>query len=198
MPVIDYYMSTISPFSHLGHGRLGEIADLHGAEVRTRPVDLLKVLAATGGVPVARRAPQRLAYRLVELRRWSAVLDMPLVLEPRHFPADGVLGAKVLLAAEQAGADTFLLAGALLAALWRDDRDPSDPETLASVLTQQDLDGPALVARAEQPETATALDAATDRAIAAGVFGVPTYLLDGEPFWGQDRLDLLDRALSRH
>lgn len=193
---IDYYLTLISPFAYLGSRRFEALVRAHGAEVRVKPVNYGVIFPKTGGLPLAKRAPERQAYRLVELERWSKALDMPLNLHPRHFPVPDALAAGLVIAADQGGGDPLRLAHALLRAVWAEERDISDPATLEALAAETGHDGLALMARAGEPEIKTAYEALTEEALAAGVFGAPTYAYEGELFWGQDRLDFLDRALA--
>src|SRR5690606_1726914 len=197
MAHIDYYFTPASPWAYLGSRRFMAIVDRYKASVRVMPVDIGKVFATTGGLPLARRPPQRQAYRLMELRRWRDHLDLPLVLQPRVFPVDAGPACRLIIAAREAGQDALSLADRIGRALWAEDRNIADFDTLEEILTEAGLD-PAPLFRAADGETVqAALQADTDRAIAADVFGAPTYVIDGELFWGQDRLDFVERALAR-
>jgi carboxymethylenebutenolidase len=193
---IEYFFTPISPWTYLGHGRLMEIARRHGAEVLHRPVDLGQVFPATGGLPLAKRAPARQDYRFVELRRWSEHLGLPLVLRPTHFPAPDEWAALAIVAADRAGLDAGRLTGALLAALWAQDRATGERGTVLEVLAECGMPA-SLIDEAELDGLRAVRQGYTDEALARGVFGAPFFVLDGEPFWGQDRLDFLDRALAR-
>ena len=192
---IDYYFSPISPYSYLGHQRLASIAAKHGATVNLLPVDLMKVFPATGGVPVPKRAPERQAYRLVELQRWSTHLGVPLTLHPKHWPTSDAAASRLVIVAHQAGADALGLAFALMRACWSEERDIADPATLASIVDACGLDH-ALIAAADAPGIEEQRQAFTQLAIDRQVFGAPFYGVNGELFWGQDRLDFVDRALA--
>lgn len=193
---IDYYFSLISPFSYLGSVRLEEIARKHNAEVRVLPVNLGTIFPKTGGLPLGKRAPERQAYRLVELERWRTHLDMPLNLKPKFFPAAEQLAACLVIAAGKTGGDPLRLAHAIMRAVWAEDRDIADNDTLLAIARETGHDDPGLMAAAQDPETLTAYGAQTEEALSSGVFGAPSYVVDGELFWGQDRLDFVDRALS--
>ncbi|HEY8607501.1 MAG TPA: 2-hydroxychromene-2-carboxylate isomerase [Noviherbaspirillum sp.] len=195
----QYFFSPQSPWTYLGHARLGAIARQHGARIEMKPCDLGKVFDVSGGVPLAKRPPQRQAYRLVELRRWSEFLDIPLTLQPKYFPVAGEPAARLIIAAEAAyGHDAaFELAGAVMRALWAEERNIADAATLAAIAGNQGLDGQRLLDEAGSPAAGTTYERNTTEAVAANVFGSPWYVLDGEPYWGQDRLDFLERALSR-
>src|SRR5690606_759454 len=89
MRTVQYFLSPRSPWTYLGHDRLMKLAERHGVEVQPMPFDLSdKVFPISGGLPLPKRSPQRQAYRLIELRRWSSWLETPLVLQPRYFPVD--------------------------------------------------------------------------------------------------------------
>lgn len=196
--VIDYYFTPASPYAYLGHDRFVAIASRHGARVDVCPVDIGRIFAVSGGVPLAQRPPQRLAYRLVELERWSRHLGIPINVPPKFGTTPVAAASRWILAAAETGQRQGLdLAGALMRARWAEERDIADPATLAAVAAGLKLDASALAARAEEPELAARYEATTERAIAAQVFGSPWYVYAGEPFWGQDRLDFLDRALAK-
>jgi 2-hydroxychromene-2-carboxylate isomerase len=195
---IDYYFTVLSPWSYFGHDRFVAIASKHGATIAVKPIDLGKVFPVSGGLPLAKRAPQRQAYRLVELARWRDHLGMPLNLQPKFATASGDPSAKWILAAAQAGARPALdLAGAIMRARFTEERDVADPATLAAIAGAMGQDAATLAARAATPEIAVRFDACAQEAIDRQVFGAPTYVYRDELFWGQDRLDFLDRKLAQ-
>ena len=194
---VDYYFAPQSPWAYLGHARFAALLDTHGAQVRVRPMDLGKVFPISGGLPLPKRAPQRQAYRLVELQRFSQWLGVPLNLHPRFFPVAGEPSARLIstVAEHDGAAAAMRLSGAVLSAVWAQERDIADAATLGALLTECGLDASRLAA--SQPEAGLALaDAHTQAAIDAGVFGAPSYVIDGELFWGQDRLDFVARRLQ--
>jgi 2-hydroxychromene-2-carboxylate isomerase len=196
--LIDYYFTPISPYTYLGHERFLEIAARHGATIAVKPVDYGRIFPVSGGLPLKQRAPQRQAYRLIELERWSKHLGKALNLKPKFFPVSPDAAAKWIIAAQARGAAGALrLAGALLRAVWAEERDISDEPTLASIASGERLDPAQLAADAASPDTASRYDALTQEAIERQIFGAPTYVYRDEPFWGQDRLDFLDRALAK-
>lgn len=196
--IVDYYMTPLSPWTFLGHGRLREICARHGADIRIKPIDMgSRVLPAGGGVPLAQRSIQRKAYRLVELRRWSALREVTLNLQPKHFPVPADDACRLIIAAVlEAGEDAaFALADRLMKAVWQQERDVSDLHTLRAVARESGLDADALTRRI--PDTHQVYEANTQEALERHVFGVPWYVFRDEPFWGQDRLELLEQALAR-
>ena len=194
---IDYYLAPQSPWTYLGHQRLVEIAKAAGATVRVMPMDLGKVFPISGGLPLGKRAPQRQAYRLVELARYSKALDLPLHLHPKFFPVAGDDAALLIIAVDMHhGTDAALaITGAVLSAVWHEERNIADADTLALLLSEQKLDA-ACIALSHTPEVQARYDAYTQSAIDSQVFGAPSFVIDGELFWGQDRLDFVQQRLE--
>jgi 2-hydroxychromene-2-carboxylate isomerase len=196
MKTVRYTFTPVSPWTYLGHARFVAMARRHGATVLVRPIDLGRVFPVSGGLPLAQRAPQRQAYRLHELARWREAVGVPLNIHPKHFPVPAELAAKTIIAADlTAGTDAALgLAGALMRACWAEERDVSDPPTVEAIVAAHGLAASALAARAD--EAAAAFERYTAEAIAQQVFGAPWYQVGDTPFWGQDRLEFVERALA--
>ncbi len=196
---VDYFLAPVSPWTYLGHERFARIVADAGAQVAVKPMDLGKVFPVSGGLPLKDRAPQRQQYRLVELARWRDFLGLPLNIQPRFFPVSGDLAARSIVAADEiAGAGAAMrLAGAFLKACWAEERNIADPETARAICAEQGLDAAAVERLAGEPRIAERCAGYTREAIAAGVFGSPSYVVDGEIFWGQDRLDFLARKLAK-
>lgn len=198
MATVQYYFAPNSPWTYLGHLRFWDLARKHGATVEVLPVDLGgKVFPQSGGLPLGKRAPQRQAYRLVELKRFSEWLHAPLNLQPRFFPVNPDDAARLIIAVElHDGTDAAMhVTDAVLRAVWVDDRNIADEATLATLLKERELPARRLE-DAHSQAVAERYEANTARAIEAGVFGAPSYVVGGEIFWGQDRLDFLERRLG--
>jgi len=193
--IIDYYFSPMSPWTFLGHGRFTEIARKRGASIVPKPVDYGRIFPLSGGVPVAKRAAQRQAYRLVELDRWSKHLGVTINIQPKYFPYDAKLATLTIVAAGDAD-KSMKLAAAFLRGCWTEERNMADETEIAAVIRGAGLNSGELLKQAKAPETAAQYEAYTDEAIARQVFGAPTYVYRNELFWGQDRLEFLDRALA--
>lgn len=198
MATIDYYLTLNSPWAFLGSAEFMAIAKRRGATVNVKPAKFAEVFAKTGGLPLPKRAPERRAYRMMELKRWSARRGIAMVLEPKFFPADETAAARLVIAAARQGLDAVRLSSEIGASLWVRDENMADPAVLAAAAARAGLDSAAIRAGGPSDE---ALDAAwtenTAEAVARGVFGAPSYVLaSGEIFWGQDRLDFLDAALA--
>lgn len=197
--VCEYYFAPQSPWAYLGHSRFVALAKQHGVQIDLKPCDLGKVFNASGGMPLAKRAPQRQAYRLLELRRWSDFLKIPINPQPKFFPVPADAAAKLIVAAKLAhgNAAALELTGAIMRAVWADEKNIADAETLAALANACGDDGKALMKSSETASVQSEYERFTDDAIAANVFGSPWYQFDGEGFWGQDRLDFVERAFLK-
>jgi len=192
---IDYYLSLASPWSYLGHERLLNIAEKHQASISIYPVDLSIVLPATGGIPLPKRSQQRKDYRMQELTRWREFLEVPLTLQPKYFPVSDQIAAAMVLAIREKDANQAIqFAGCCLRAIWAEERDISDRSTLVAIAKENNVDGEALMEQEEM--MLSSRRAESEAAIERGVYGAPTYIVEDEVFWGQDRLDFVDRKLA--
>jgi 2-hydroxychromene-2-carboxylate isomerase len=193
---VDYFISTSSPWTYLGSKPFTEMAAKAGATVNVYPVVFGEIFAVSGGLPLPKRAPQRRAYRLMELARWKRRRNSPIAVEPTNFPSTAAISSLAIIAAREAGHDVLALSNAVLAALWEDDRNIDDPATIEAICGDCGLDGAAIVAAAGKPEVAEMLKDDTQEAINRGIFGAPSYVIDEELFWGQDRLDFVAEKLG--
>lgn len=194
---IDYYLSLNSPWTYMGHQRLADLAASHGLTVHVHPVDYRGIIfPATGGLPLGKRSPQRQAYRLVELERWRKHLDIALNIQPKFWPVDEALAAGMVRAAGESSPAALELAGALLRAVWAEERNIADRDTLSAIAADRGLDAASLMAEAEGEAMAERRASDSEQAIERGVFGAPTYIYDDQPYWGQDRLEHLAHAVG--
>lgn len=194
---VDYFLTCLSPYVYLGHRAFLALAQRQGVQVRYRPVRLLRQFEETGGLPLGKRAPARQRYRLLELQRWRAFRGLPLNLAPKFYPVDAEPADRCVLALVDAGHDPGEFVFAVLRALWADELDIADRTTLEGLLAQVGIaDVESILDAAQDPRHAATLDANTNDAVALDLPGVPGYVRDGEAFWGQDRLDLLEHAIA--
>jgi len=196
MPHIEYFFSTVSPFTYLAGQRLEEIAAKHGATIAYKPLDIGALFARSGGTAMKDRHPNRLAYRLQELRRQAAKARMPINLQPAFWPVNGAPAAYAIIAAQKdGGGDLGNFVHSILRATWAEEKDISQDEVIRACLVEAGFD--AGVADKGLFTAADTYEANLEEAIARGVFGSPFYITDqDERFWGQDRLDDLDLVLS--
>lgn len=199
MPTITYYMTLNSPWTYLGSAKLADLAGRYGQTVDIKPVKFGVIFPETGGLPLPKRAPARQAYRLMELKRWREVRGLPLVIQPKFFPSDETPGTRVLIAAKLAGADAHALATEMGRAIWEREENLGEWSVIQAAAKRAGLDADAIAkAGPSDAELDKIHDAWTAEALARGVFGAPTYYLEsGEFFWGQDRLELLERELAK-
>jgi 2-hydroxychromene-2-carboxylate isomerase len=193
---LTVYYALQSPWTYLGWARLRELVAQSGASAHYRPVQIAPVFEASGTLMLAQRPRQRQAYRLMELRRWREHLGVPLNLQPKHFPVDESLAARMAIAHRQRGGDIAAFSQALMTAVWAEERDLADRATLLQIAREQGADAPTLLEAAETSAVREEYDANTRAGIDQGVFGVPTFVIGDELFWGQDRLDFVARALA--
>jgi 2-hydroxychromene-2-carboxylate isomerase len=192
---IDYYFSLQSPWAYLGHAAFHKVASDYDCEIIYKPVVLTDLFSETGGLPLAKRHPVRQRYRLMELQRWREKRGLPLHLHPRHWPFNATLADQLVIAIVQRNADPDRFLRLAFTAIWDTELDLADPQTLQQIADQAGLPGADLVAAARSEACATVYRSHHDEAVAADVFGSPTYVLDNEIFWGQDRIELLADAL---
>ena len=203
MPDLSCFYSLSSPWAYLGGPRLQDIVRRHRARLVLKPFDFQEVVPKTGGVPIRTRPQPRRDYHAVELARWRDYLGLPLNVTPRHYPMENPApnwnkhAGWTVIAAQAAGLDAFPLSHAILRALWAEERDIADPAVRRAIADENGYDGAALVAAEGSEAVQAQYRRNGEEAEALGVFGSPTLVLDGELFWGQDRLGFLDRALAR-
>ena len=200
MPLhIDYYVSLNSPWTHLGAARIEAMAMASNATIRIFPVDFGAIFAQSGGLPLPKRSPQRQAYRLQELPRWRDHLGIPIHVQPKFFPSNELPAACCVIALRETVGDqpAIKLAHRVLKALWQEEKDPGDPATLAELITEIGLDARQVMQLGEDPKWAERRIADTKAALDKGVFGAPSYVIGDDIFWGQDRLEFVERRLAR-
>lgn len=196
---VDYYASLNSPWTHLGAARIVAMTAKHGATLKIWPVDFGTIFAQSGGLPLPKRSPQRQAYRMMELPRWRDFLGIPINLQPAHFPSGELLSSCCAIAVRETigGAQAIALAHRVLKAIWEEEKNPGEPEVLAGLITEVGLDAKAVMALGAEPRWAEMRAADSAAALARGVFGAPSYVIGEEIFWGQDRLDFVERRLAK-
>jgi carboxymethylenebutenolidase len=200
MPLhIDYYVSLNSPWTHLGAARIEAMAMANNATMRIYPVDFGAIFAQSGGLPLPKRSPQRQAYRLQELQRWRDHLNIPITIQPKFFPSSEQLTAGCVIAIRETIGDqpAIKLAHKVLKAVWEQESNPADPATLAKMITDLGLDADKIMALGNEQKWADLRIADTQAALDKGVFGAPSYVIGQDIFWGQDRLDFVQRRLAR-
>ncbi|MBH1963549.1 MAG: 2-hydroxychromene-2-carboxylate isomerase [Comamonadaceae bacterium] len=194
---IGYYYSVRSVYAYLGAARITELARQSGRKLRHLPIDLSQVVPAFGSTPFAERSARRRAHQFeVEVKRWSDWLQIPVVLHPVHHHGDRLLPSSCVLAAQALGLDVDGFSLALLTALWRDDRDIGHEDVLACIAKDCGISPGAMLDLAHSEQIQKQFQQCTEKAISEGVPGSPTYIVDDELYFGQDRLMFVERHLT--
>lgn len=199
MPVIEYVYSAHSAFAYLGSAKLASICAAHDVTLIHKPILLSPVVEAQGSLPFAQRTQAHVDYFFGrEIERWAEYRDVPVInFRPTYHDADYSLASGMIIALGASGAAVDQMAHAILEAHWRDDADLSNPTTLAKIATALGHDAQSLIARAASKDCQDVLQSNSDWARGNNVFGSPTYIVDGDAFYGQDRLELVERALQK-
>jgi 2-hydroxychromene-2-carboxylate isomerase len=193
---VTYYFTPVSGFAWVGHRAFLDLAEKAGAEVIFRPFDILALFAAQGTVPPPKQGDLRLGYRREDMARWAARRGVALNPIPAHWPAPSAPSCKVLLAADALGHDMGDVAEALMRGIWSEERNIADSGDLEAILGGAGYPAAEILARSQAADIDAALEANGEAAQADGVFGSPTYVVDGTRFFGQDRLDFVAEALA--
>ena len=197
-PVIEYFYAAHSAFAYIGSALLSRVAKDGGRRIEHRPYDLRVALEALGPGATGNLSPARRAYFFGrEIERWAEFRGAPIMNGiPDTHGHDITLPNCLLIAGAETEGKIDNLAHALLQAHWVEGADLADEATLRALAAKSGYDGEALLAKARSPEIMARYQANTEEAIRRSVFGSPTYFVDGDMFYGQDRLDLVARAMK--
>ena len=193
---IDYYFSLSSPWAYIGHKLFREVVAAHDLKVNHKPVVLVDLFSETGGLPLVKRHPVRQRYRMLELQRWRDKRGLNFHFQPKHVPLNARLADGLVIAAVEAGHDPDPFLRRAFTGIWEDQLDLADAATLVRLADASGLPGQALVERSGTDEISQKYEQNRRDALSVDVFGSPAYVLDGEVFWGQDRIELLADALK--
>ena len=191
-------MSHGSPWTFLGHKKVNEISKINNCELDIMPVNYGEIFPVSGGLPVHKRPLQRQKYRLQELKRWSEFLKIKLNPEPKHFPSRSLLPSKVIISVKILNFENVNdIAYAIMEGLWIKELNIDDPKNLKKILTRFIKTADEVIDFSESKQVEKEMNKYTKEAIDLAVFGAPTYILDDQIYWGQDRLDFLERYIKR-
>jgi 2-hydroxychromene-2-carboxylate isomerase len=193
---IDFYFSFISLWSYIGIKPFYDMVDRLGVKVNYKPVDLYTVFAATDGKPPKDRALARQQYRLAEMARWKKIRGIVLNDHPQFYPVQPTHGHRMLLAAVEQGQDVRYFLENALNAVWANEQNLEDKDTIIQLANAGGLDGQALYDAANAEHLFAQEKQLTESAIERGVFGAPFFFHNNQPFWGQDRIELLEMSLK--
>ena len=193
---VDYYYSLMSPWAYFGAPRLYKLQDKYGLKINHYPLDILKLFTLSGGIPLAKRADQRKLYRMMELKRWQKKLNLPINFMPKYFPPSDVSKASCIILSIKDPKIQNDLSFSLLQYVWVKEEDIGDQNTLIQVCKNLNLNSGDIFEQALASNKlyhSLAVEASN-----RNVFGSPSYVLNEEVFWGQDRLDLLEEAVVKN
>jgi len=193
---IDYFMSPSSPWTYLGSKLFTKLAAENKRLVNVYPVNFGKIFPVSGGLPLPKRAAQRQAYRLLELHRWKSRRKSAMKVEPTNFPSTAAIPSLAIIAARELGHDALKFSNLILAALWEEDLNIDDPKIIGLLCERSNLNQQAILDYAYSNAAEEKYEQFTNFAIEKSVFGAPSYIVDGELFWGQDRLDFVSEKLK--
>ena len=195
---VDYFMSHGSPWTFLGHNRLNKIVKKFNVQLNMYPVNYGEIFPISGGLPVSKRPLQRQKIRLQELRRWAEFLNIDLIPEPKFFPSKSLLPSLLIIAAKIKKTNKdFELASSIMNALWVKELNIDEENTLKNIMANLELDSEDLLSFAKSQECESMFKEYTNIAIEKNVFGAPTFIIDDQIYWGQDRLDFIERHLLK-
>ena len=193
---IEFWFDFSSPYSYLASEKIEELAARHGRGVAYKPTLLGVIFRTTGGVPLTELVPPKATYFAHDFERSARYAGVPF-RHPSVFPIPTVNAARAFLwlqAQDEARAARFLHAA--FRAYFAQDRNLAEPEVLAALAGEVGTDAAALARGMQEPAVKDRLKALVDESIARGVFGAPTIFVDGEMFWGHDRLPQVERWLA--
>ncbi len=193
---IDYYFSIVSPWAYIGHDAFHDAVARTGAQVNYKPNALLEVFDRTGTPRLPDRPQSRRDYRMLELQRWREKRGLNFNLQPAHWPFPFATADRMVIAAANAGQNPAAFMGAAFKDIWENEQDLSDAAKLTAIADGAGLSGADLLAASQSDEVGAEYAANTDALVEMGGFGAPFYVLNGEVFWGQDRIDLLEDAIA--
>ncbi len=195
---IKYFMSHGSPWTFLGHKKVMKISKDNGCELEILPVNFGDIFPVSGGLPVHKRPLQRQAYRLQELKRWSEYLRINLNIQPKYFPSKSLLPSNVIISLKLLNFDNiFEIANTIMEGMWVKQIDIDDQINLKKILLRYHKTAEEILEFAKSDIVKNELKKYTEDAIKLSVFGAPTYIIDDQVFWGQDRLDFVERYIKR-
>lgn len=199
MSVIEYIYSAHSAFAYLGSAELNKLCAEDHVTLIHKPVLLSPVVEAQGSQPFRTRTQAHVDYFFGrEIERWAEYRDVPIInFRPTYHDADYSLASGMILALGETGAKTDMMAHSLLEAHWRYDADLSNPKILGKMAADLGHDEDTLMEQAASEAVQNKLQENSVWAREQDVFGSPTYIVDGDPFYGQDHLELVKRALSQ-
>ncbi len=196
MAEIDYYFTLLSPWAYIGHDAFHEAMNRAGATVNYLPINLPQAFEASNTPLLGQRHKTRQDYRTLELQRWAIKRNLSFNFWPAHWPFAAATGDRMVIAIVRRGENPAAFVRQVLTGIWERQVNFAEEAALVDAANAAGEDGVALLAESADEAVGQIYEASTGKAIELGVFGVPAYFYDGEYFWGQDRIELLEDAVS--
>ena len=193
--IIDYYFATPSPWAYLATPRIIELKNKYDLKINSKPSDLMEIFAVHGVAAVKDRPQPVQLNRLTELKRWSKFLNMPMTIQPKFFPVDPSLSHRTIILAQKNNINVENLIFSFQKAVWADEKDISDENTIIEICKSNDFNSSSIIEDANSDEIISEYKKNTEEALSKNVWGSPTFIYNDELFWGQDRIEFLERAI---
>lgn len=195
---LDYYFATPSPWAYLATPRLIELQKKYDLKINWKPSDLMEIFSIHGVAAVKDRPKPVQLNRLTELERWSKYLSMPLTIKPKFFPVDPSLSHKIIILAQKNNINIESLIFSIHKAVWVEEKDISDKKTILQICRDNNFYSTSIIENANSEEINNEYKSNTEEALSKNVWGSPTFIYNNELFWGQDRIDFLERAIQHN
>ena len=195
---LDYYFATPSPWAYLATPRVVELKKNYNLKINWKPANLMEIFAIHGVANVKDRPQPVQLNRLTELKRWSKFLSMPLTIQPKLFPVDPTLSHKTIILAQKNNINVDNLIFSFQKAVWADEKDISDENIIIEICKANNFNSNSIIEDANSEEIINEYKSNTQEALSKNVWGSPTFIYNNELFWGQDRIDFLERAIQNN
>ncbi len=195
--ILDYYFATPSPWAYLATPRLIELKNKYDLKINWKPSDLMEIFAVHGVAAVKDRPQPVQLNRLTELKRWGKFLNMPITIQPKFFPVDPSLSHRTIILAQKNSIKIENLIFSFQKAVWADEKNISDENTIIEICKSNNFNSSSIIEDANSEEIINEYKKNTEDALSSNVWGSPTFIYNNELFWGQDRIDFLERAIQK-
>ena len=194
--ILDYYFATPSPWAYFATPRIKKIQEKYNLKINWKPCNLAKIFSINGTLNVKDRPLPVQINRLNELKRWSDFLNMPNSIKPKYFPVDPTISHKIIIIAQNKNMDPFDITFTFMKSVWADEKDITDDETIKNICKQNNISSDSILDEANSSEINNQYLKNTEEALKNNVWGSPTFIYNNELFWGQDRIEFLERAIQ--
>ena len=196
--IIDYYFATPSPWAYFATPRIKKIEEKYNLKINWKPCNLAEIFSINGTAAVKDRPQPVQINRINELKRWSQYLNIPNSIHPKYFPVDPTISHKIIIIAQNKNIDPFNITFAFMKSVWAEEKDISDEETIKNICKQNNMPSDLIIEEANSEEINNQYKKNTKEALKKNVWGSPTFIYNNELFWGQDRIEFLEREIQNN